>query len=378
MKIKRHHILLLLLFLINLIPAFAAGLGYISKNDLIYIYWGEGALIGMSLLFAYMKHLIVFAGVLGVVALIAVLSGAIPPQGLTILAMFWAPYSLLWLGYMEMRRSRFWQRVRRLHPFEQLFYYFLFMVIAMGASFAIAVTLYGGWGYLRSVSVSMYAVFVLCAVAVPTMTIVLLRIINMIGAKHFLHFMIGTYHSPVERQRVVMFIDMVGSSKIAEVLSPQESIRLISRFIFDISAIIRMNGGDIQNFTGDGLVAIWPQKHASRALKALMALRPYLETRKEDYLENFGILPDFRIGVHAGTVMISQIGEEKLFLGLYGDVVNTAARLEQLNKTTKTRALISGAVVKELHSSLYPYIKPLGKTSIRGKEEKIEVFGVQI
>jgi len=78
--------------------------------------------------------------------------------------------------------------------------------------------------------------------------------------------------------------------------------------------------------------------------------------------------------MHAGEVMIAQVGAEKLFLGLYGDVVNTASRLEVMNKELGSKTLLSDAVVQELSTLYKDKLTSLGKKKVRGREEKIEVW----
>jgi adenylate cyclase len=73
-------------------------------------------------------------------------------------------------------------------------------------------------------------------------------------------------------------------------------------------------------------------------------------------------------------VVISQIGEEKLFLGVYGDVVNTASRIEQLNKDMGTRILLSRNVRQYMSKQLQKRTKSLGPVEIRGREEPVEIF----
>ncbi len=171
-----------------------------------------------------------------------------------------------------------------------------------------------------------------------------------------------------------MFMDMVGSSGKAERLSPKTAMELIAQFIFDAGMAFRLHGGDIINYTGDGLVALWPVDRADRALTAVDMLNARLETNRMMYERKFGAVPEFRIGLHAGDVVLSQIGEEKLFLGVYGDVVNTAARTEQMNKVLGTRILFTRAFRQRLSLSMQERVSPMGKIEMPGREGEVEVF----
>jgi adenylate cyclase len=128
------------------------------------------------------------------------------------------------------------------------------------------------------------------------------------------------------------------------------------------------------NYTGDGLMVLWPLFQGDRVARAYDTLVDRLETRRQYYEDDYGIVPNFRMGVHAGNVVISQIGEEKLFLGVYGDVVNTASRIEQLNKDMGTRILLSRNVRQYMSKQLQKRTKSLGPVEIRGREEPVEIF----
>jgi adenylate cyclase len=97
---------------------------------------------------------------------------------------------------------------------------------------------------------------------------------------------------------------------------------------------------------------------------------------KKAYWKRFGRVPDFRVGVHVGPVVISQIGEEKLFLGLYGDTVNTAARLEQMNKELGTKILVSEPVIVNAGQTWKTILKPLGEKEIRGRKGHVRVYTI--
>ncbi len=366
------------LLLVNIAPLAVVQFTPVSWHDVYYFYWAECAMFGVLIFFAYAKHLFVFFFLLTFVALIVSLLEEHLWGDMRIPATFWCLYSLYWLAYFELKNTRVGTRIHRLHPIQQFFIYLCALTIGIASCFALTATIFNGWSLVPEIPAHAYHVFLMMAVAVPTLTIGMLKIIHMIGARHFLHFLFGTYHRPVEKSRVVLFMDMVDSSKIAEKLEPKESMLLISRFIFDASAMIRKHGGDILNYTGDGLVVVWPLSKADRALGAVFAMRRRFEKIRPLYQKEFGIKPYFRMGLHAGKVVIAQIGEEKLFIGLYGDTVNTSSRLEEMNKKLDTNVLISGTVKQWLSKKWIDRLEPMGSKSIRGREGKIDVYTLRI
>ncbi|HBR68414.1 MAG TPA: adenylate/guanylate cyclase domain-containing protein [Rhodospirillaceae bacterium] len=374
-----HHILpVTLLVLLNLLPAGGTYLDLWSWHQALYFYWAESVLIGAFIFITYAKHLFVFVLVLlPAIFLADTLEGNLW-RDMKAQIIFWCIYSLYWLAYFELKYTRYGVRIHRLHPITQFILYLFFMAIGIAASFALTMTLLNEWAIVSTVPNHIYQVFLLIAVCVPTLVIGILKIIHMIGARHFLYFLLGTYHRPVEKQRVVLFLDMVGSSKMAETLEPKESMRLVASFIFDASAIIRSYGGDILNYTGDGLVVTWKLPQADKAIGCVYAMRRRFEKIRPAYQKEYGIMPYFRMGLHAGPVVIAQVGEEKLFLGLYGDTVNTASRLESLNKQLGTKVLVSGAVSQWISPKWTSRLEPKGLFEIQGRREMVDVYTLRI
>lgn len=378
---NRPHIkitLLVALLLANIMPAAGVWLDAWPTSYIWYFYWAECALLGVMTVLLYAKHLTVFFIILGIALLIYNLTGHSEWSDLRVPVTFWSLYSLCWLAYFELGNSRTGQRMKRWHPLQQFFFYLVFMLTAIAACFSLTLGIYHGWDVIGIIPQDIYIGLAALAAAVPTAAIMILKIVHIIGEHHFLHFLFGTYHRPVEKDRIVLFMDMVGSSKIAEKLTPKDSMALISRFIFDATAIIRRHGGDILNYTGDGLVVLWPMAQADKAVGCVYAMRSQFEKTRHLYEREFGVRPYFRMGLHGGKVVISQIGEEKLFLGLYGDTVNTAARLEQMNKELNTKVLLSRAVAQWLSPAWQDKLEPLGMKKIPGRAERVEIFTLPI
>lgn len=332
------------LALVTLVPIAGIHLHGWSPQTLKTYYLAEGAILCVLIFLKYYaKHFIVFFVVLLMTGYELTVrdpefwSGIIKPA-----ATFWVIYSLCWPFYYDLGKTRLGLWIRSLHPAQHLAFYLGFMLFSILLAFSVTASVFHVWDQVGRITAREYAFIFAISALIPTVTICVLKIINMIGARHILNFLVGTYHSPVEKREVVLFLDLVGSSTIAEELTPKQSMELISRFIFDASASFRQHGGDIVNYTGDGLVVLWPEDKATDALKSAETLRNRLRNNRDMYRNTFRIVPEFRIGVHCGEVVLSQVGEERIFLGLYGDVVNTAARLEQYNKELGTQILFSG------------------------------------
>jgi class 3 adenylate cyclase len=322
----------------------------------------------------FFKRLFVFVVVFSLGALMVHAINDTPIQDLRIPVFFWSMMLALWVLYYAFIEGPKGKLVKELHPLVQYTISFCFILLAFFSVYGAVVLLFNDDPQIQAVTKSDLRLMVFFCTLLAAFTVALLKFVNIVGARQFLPFLVGTYYTPVQREKVVMFVDMVGSSFIAEKLDPIQAQKFIAKFIFDISSVIRRSHGEVVNFTGDGLVALWRIRSKRSALDAVEKMYAEMESERKHYVDEFGFVPDFRVGIHAGSVVISQIGEEKLFLGLYGDVVNTAARLEALNKDLGTRTLISKCVLTGSGLEDSPRIVSKGELDIRGRESKVHAF----
>lgn len=147
-----------------------------------------------------------------------------------------------------------------------------------------------------------------------------------------------------------------------------------------MTASVEQEGGLVNKFIGDGVLAVFgvPDNignHADRSLRSIDALRSNME-RTSPRLEAIGVPPlRFRAGIHTGQVVAGIVGtRERQEYTVIGDAVNVASRLEQLGKVFNTSVVLSRAT-KDMAAQDREY-RALGETTIRGKREKLELFGM--
>ena len=147
----------------------------------------------------------------------------------------------------------------------------------------------------------------------------------------------------VEREVAVLFVDVIGSTRLAATRPPHEVVDLLNRFFGEVVATVEANGGWINKFEGDGALAIFgaPSPLDDRNGRALRAARE-LDTRLR------AAVGELRagIGVAAGVAVAGHIGAEQRFeYTVIGDPVNEAARLSDLAKRHDARVLASGVAL---------------------------------
>ena len=177
-------------------------------------------------------------------------------------------------------------------------------------------------------------------------------------------------------EKVLVFLDINNSTGLAEQLGAVKTKSLVGKFLFDISKPITNHGGEIYLYKGDGLIALWDWQEAIRdnkILRALDAVFATIEREQPEYLDQFGVVPSFRVGVHGGEVVVSEQGDTKRAIGVYGSTINIAARMEDAAKAHNVACAISGDVVEALHDD-DNRLSLIGHEKVRGIAAEIPIF----
>jgi len=169
--------------------------------------------------------------------------------------------------------------------------------------------------------------FAVVAVAV----IVILQMNRMIGTNVLRYFVAGVYHRPQLEPRVFLFLDLVGSTQLAERLGSGRYFELLRRFVDDLTAPILDADGEIYQYAGDEVVVTWPLAAGVRSancVRCFFAIRDAIARGAARYRRDFGVVPGFRGGLHAGAVTAGELGDLRQQIVFVGDILNTAARLQ--------------------------------------------------
>lgn len=173
---------------------------------------------------------------------------------------------------------------------------------------------------------------------------------------------------------ICLFTDAEKYTSLSESMDPESLTALMNRYYDAIFKPIRDNGGVVLQVIGDSVLSLWTASRPDPALKA-KACRAALAVA--DAVERFNRETDnhplpTRIGMHAGDVVLGNIGAMDHFeYRPVGDIVNTASRLEGLNKYLRTRILASDAVVGDPEGLSTRFV---GRFVFKGKTKPVRVF----
>jgi adenylate cyclase len=206
-----------------------------------------------------------------------------------------------------------------------------------------------------------------------------LQMNRMIGASVLRYFVTGAYHRPRREERVFLFLDLVGSTGLAERLGSTAYFALLQRLVDDVSEPILATEGEIYQYAGDEIVITWPLARGLRAancLRCFFAVREALAAGAEAYRRDFGAVPRFRAGLHGGPVTAGELGDLRRQIVFAGDVLNAAARLEEHAKQDDLDLVVSGALLERIALPAGLQARRVGELALRGKQEPVVAFAL--
>ncbi|MBI5418685.1 MAG: adenylate/guanylate cyclase domain-containing protein [Deltaproteobacteria bacterium] len=162
-------------------------------------------------------------------------------------------------------------------------------------------------------------------------------------------------------------------TSLSEITTPKELGRLMNNYYEAIFHPVKAHGGIVSNVVGDSMLAIWVSARPDPALRekaCLAALDIADAIERFNRSTGFRDLPT-RIGLHSGLILLGNIGAVDHYeYRPVGDIVNTAARIEGLNKYLGTRVLVSGDVIERLEGFL---TREIGEFLFLGKSKSLVV-----
>ncbi len=193
------------------------------------------------------------------------------------------------------------------------------------------------------------------------------------------NFFTGKYHVPVEEERIFMFLDMKSSTSIAEDLGHVRYFEMLREYYADLSGPVINYSGEIYQYVGDELVVSWKLNNGLRknnCIRCFFAMKNSLRKQAPKYQQMFGLIPEFKAGIHYGKVTTGEIGVIKKDIIFTGDVLNSTARIQGLCNSYGVELIISAELLKKLDLETRYQISSLGENELKGRDEKLELFSI--
>jgi adenylate cyclase len=184
-------------------------------------------------------------------------------------------------------------------------------------------------------------------------------------------------HVGEERYVVSMFVDMRGSTTMAEGRMPFDTVFIVNRFIAAVSRAVIAAGGQPNQFLGDGLLALFglaaePATACRQALHAAALIASNLAQLNAQFVEELPEPIRFGIGIHGGEVIVGDVGyRDNVVFTALGDAVNVTARLQEMTKDLECEVVFSDEV--RAAAGLGADAFPAAEVAIRGRVEPMLV-----
>ena len=211
------------------------------------------------------------------------------------------------------------------------------------------------------------------------LSILILEISDKYGPGGLRNLIRGHYSKPRKENRIFLFLDINDSTTIAEKIGHEKYFNMLHDFFADITEPIIANWGHIYQYVGDEVVICWKntKKNKHRSLKFIKDAIKVFEKKANYYLKEYGVVPTFKAGIHAGDVTAGYVGIIKKDLVFSGDTLNTTARIRSKCHELKHSFIASIDFLHDFEKSDKYLFTELGEMEFKGRKEKSKVYSLE-
>jgi adenylate cyclase len=216
---------------------------------------------------------------------------------------------------------------------------------------------------------------------IVVLTFFLLQVNDKFGQGVLVNFLLGRYHRPREEHRIFMFLDMKSSTTIAEKIGHIQYYELLNDFFFDLTDPIILSRGEIYQYVGDEIVVSWKRDSGlqdANCVRCFFRCQDAINAKAIYYQDKYGLVPEFKAGIHSGKVAVGEVGVIKKEIVFTGDVLNAGSRIHDTCKEYGEDLLVSRDVLESLNMDQIDYSsEKIGVIDLRGRHEAMALFSVK-
>ncbi|MBI9107688.1 MAG: response regulator [Spirochaetales bacterium] len=180
----------------------------------------------------------------------------------------------------------------------------------------------------------------------------------------------------VQREMTILFVDIRAFTSLSENMTPEENFKFINSYLSRFSPMITNNGGFVDKYIGDAIMALFPYKPEdalAAAAEMIEHVNVYNGHRANCGYKAIGI----GIGIHTGSMILGIIGDEKRMQGtVISDAVNLASRIQDVTKLYKANVVISQETFVKLENPMDYNFRFLGRVKVKGKNKAVALFEI--
>jgi adenylate cyclase len=179
------------------------------------------------------------------------------------------------------------------------------------------------------------------------------------------------------REITAIFTDIAGFTTTAETMDAATVAQLLGEYFGVLTDVVVKNGGLVNDFIGDGMLVLFgapmhQSDHADRAVAAAVAMNEAAQRFNAEVVARGIEWGHTRIGVHTGVALVGNIGTHgKLKYGALGDTLNTASRVEGLNKYIGSRVAVTGETAAQCRRQEF---RPVGEIIVKGRKNAMPIL----
>ena len=189
-----------------------------------------------------------------------------------------------------------------------------------------------------------YNIIVLYTVSMVLLIVTTRQVSRKMGQGVLFNFIIGKYRKPKNEPRIFLYLDLLGSTAIAEKLGNLRYHEFLKRYFFDLTGCIAKHSGEIYRYVGDQVAISWISKNTKQnteAINCFLCAKQALKEKADYYLDQYGFAPEFRGALDSGEVLTGEIGEVKSQIIFYGEVLLRTSLIENKCKKDGMDHLVS-------------------------------------
>jgi adenylate cyclase len=213
-----------------------------------------------------------------------------------------------------------------------------------------------------------------------TLMLMLRQATQIVGDRSFRSIILGRYHRPRSEERFFLFIDIVGSTPIAERLGALSVHRYLNRIFQEAADPIDDHRGEVYQYVGDEIVVTWTLEDGragAKPLACLFSIEEALAAAAPAFERDYGAVPKLRAALHAGEVVTGEAGGSRRAIVFHGDVMNATSRIENLTRTLGYPFLMSEDALARMQGTDGYALTDLGPQELRGKQAPVRVYAVR-
>lgn len=222
---------------------------------------------------------------------------------------------------------------------------------------------------------------VLRVVVVTSIALLVVQIEELIGRRTLLGVLLGQFERPKAEERIIMSMDLVGSTGIAERMGDLRYYRFLNVIYSLMTDAVLRNEAEIHKYVGDEVIFTWSMRTGVReenCLDLYFDIMERIRTHEDELRGEFGVVPQYRAALHGGRVIAAQIGHIKRAVDLNGDVMNSVSRMLGLAKSMKGDMLVSGELLRRMPAVSQRFIVgPENLVPVKGRRREVRVHTIE-